>query len=145
MGHVELRREMDMGSTNLEEELRQLGDDLLAVAAITADAILNSVEMLRYKDEKRLLALTKSVEVVHARQFQIQRLAYSIRVAQLPYGHDLRLLTSIPDVCIELGRIGRYAQAIAELAARRDGLRLLLSLKLSRTWRAGLQTSCSVP
>jgi phosphate uptake regulator len=112
---------MEMASTNLQEELGQLGDELCALAAAAAEAVTNAAMMLQYNDAKAALALRKSSELINARRLQIQGRAYSVRVAQRPFGRDLRLLTSIPDVCKELDRIGWYAQAIAELAARRDG------------------------
>lgn len=121
LGYSRLPREMDMALTNLQEKRGQLSDALRGLAAVAADAIVHATMLLRYNDEATALILAKSNELIQLKLLETRDFTLALHAVQRPLGSDLRLLQAIPDVCRELDRIGWYAHAIAQLAARRDG------------------------
>lgn len=122
-----------MVSTDWEDGIRQLRDDLLAVADLTAEALRNAIAILRSRDKEAALAQAKSIELVHSRLVIDRNAALALLGAKRPEGRGKLILKALPDVCLQLDRIGWYAQGIVQLAARPDRLEapaLLVDLEL---------------
>lgn len=113
---------------SFEAEIQQLKDDLLVLADMVEQQIINAVDSLKRRD----IPLSKEVkeidEKVNSRRYAIEEQVLITIATQQPMAHDLRLLASILEIAGELERIGDYAKGIATINIRMGDEELLSPL-----------------
>lgn len=106
-----------MPRQTLDHKIQQLRDDVLVLASMVENAVLQSVEALKQQDVRLALEVYHQDQEVNARRFKIENdVIITIATQQPIMAGDLRLLASILEVAGELERMGDYAKGIAHIA-----------------------------
>jgi len=118
-----------MEHKTLRDQIRELEEDILTLSTWVANAVLTAITALRDDDLDAARDVIKKDIEINYRRFEIESAAIAVVATQQPVDHDLRVLTSIMDLCNELERIGDYAKGIANIQLRSNGLGLPKLLK----------------
>lgn len=118
-----------MEHKTLRDQIQELEEDMLALSSWVADAVLAAITALRDDDLEATHDVIKKDIEINYRRFEIESAAIAVVATQQPVEHDLRVLTSILDLCNELERIGDYAKGIANIHLRSGGLGMPKLLK----------------
>jgi len=98
-----------------ERELQRLQDEMVAMASMVEDAIVESVEILKRRDMRGARRLIARDEDINEKRFAIEADCLVAIATQQPMASDLRVLAAILDIVDELERIGDYAKGIATI------------------------------
>ena len=118
-----------MEHKTLKLQIQELQDDVVTLAKLVGDAVLIAATALKNDDLDTAQSVIKNDILINSLRFEIESGTIAIVATQQPEDHDLRHLTSIMDLCIELERIGDYAKGIANIHLRSGGLGLPKVLK----------------
>src|SRR5215510_1081328 len=113
-----------MSRTELDQKIHYAKDQLLLLGSMVEDAIYLSVKALKEHDFDSSQAVLENDQTINCKRFEIENAVLSVIVTQQPVARDLRVLTSVLDLCTELERIGDYAKGIAVINLRSGGLGL---------------------
>jgi phosphate transport system protein len=98
-----------------EQELQRLEDELLDMASLVQEAILESVETLRRRDFQGSERIIEQDEGINHKRYAIEQDCLVAIATQQPMAGDLRFLAAILNIITELERIGDYAKGIARI------------------------------
>jgi phosphate transport system protein len=105
-----------MTRANLDNRLRQLLDEILAMNSMVETATLQSIEALKNHDIELAKQIYYGDAQINARRFELENDCMITIATQQPIvAHDLRLVASILEVVAELERMGDYAKGIAKV------------------------------
>lgn len=96
--------------------LKDLQDDVLAMAGMVAKAIAESVEALKDRDIEKSKKIVKNDINVNRKRFEIEEKCIRIIATQQPMAGDLRVLASVINAITDLERIGDHAEGIAKIS-----------------------------
>ena len=118
-----------MDNKTLERQIQELQDDIKILASWVEDAVLTAATALKDNDLISARSVIKKDVTINSLRFEIESATIAVVATQQPDGHDLRVLTSIFDLCTELERIGDYAKGIANIHLRSGGIGMPKVLK----------------
>ena len=118
-----------MDNKTLKRQIQELEDDILILASWVGDATLIAATALKDDNPETSRSVMERDSLVNSLRYEIERSVVAVVATQRPVDHDLRLLTSILDLCTELERIGDYAKGIATIHLRSGGLGMPKVLK----------------
>ena len=98
-----------------ERELERLQNEMLAMASMVENAIVESVEILKHRDMEGSRRLIAQDRAINEKRFAIEADCLVAIATQQPMASDLRVLAAILDIVDELERIGDYAKGIANI------------------------------
>ncbi len=98
-----------------ERELQRLQDEMVAMANMVENAIVESVEILKRRDMRGARRLIARDQDINEKRFAIETDCLVAIATQQPMASDLRVLAAILDIVDELERIGDYAKGIATI------------------------------
>lgn len=98
-----------------ERELQRLQDEMVAMASMVENAIVESVEILKQRDMEGSRRLIAQDRAINEKRFAIEADCLVAIATQQPMASDLRTLAAILDIVDELERIGDYAKGIANI------------------------------
>ena len=98
-----------------ERELQRLQDEMMAMASIVENAIMESVKTLKQRDMEGSRRLIAQDHTINEKRFDIEADCLVAIATQQPMASDLRVLAAILDITTELERIGDYAKGIAKI------------------------------
>ncbi len=104
-----------MTRETFDRELQLLQDEMLVLASMVEDALIEAVDFLKKRDfegSRRIIAQDK---VINKKRFTIEEEVLVIIATQQPLAGDLRFLAAILEITSELERIGDYAKGIAKI------------------------------
>lgn len=104
-----------MMRTRLEEELRRVEGQVLALGAIVEKALLDSVEALVNRDLETSRRVIRDDRLINERRFVIESDILVLIATQQPIARDLRLLAAMLEINTELERTGDYAKGISRI------------------------------
>jgi phosphate transport system protein len=104
-----------MPRETFERNLQRLQDEVLALGNMVENAIVESVESLKQRDQARSQRLIAGDRVVNERRFAIESDALILIATQQPMATDLRVLAAVIEIAGELERIGDYAKGIGKI------------------------------
>ncbi|HEX2698112.1 MAG TPA: phosphate signaling complex protein PhoU [Anaerolineales bacterium] len=113
-----------MERATLDHEIGQLKDEMLILGALVEEAILGAATALKDHNEENALLIARRDALINSKRFETEGATIVVIATQQPVAHDLRVLTSILDLCTELERMGDYAKGIAVIQLRSGGLGL---------------------
>jgi phosphate transport system protein len=122
------RAEDIMLRKTFENEIQQVKDDVLLLGSMVEQAILNSVNAVKKRDNKASERLFAQDREINAKRFEIENKLMILIATQQPMAHDLRLLASCMEIISELERMGDYAKGIANINIRMGDVPLLKPL-----------------
>ena len=103
------------------EELRELGDSLLAMGDIVGAAVETAVSSLVSGDRERAQDLVDGDDRVNGLQAQITRDTLKLLATQQPMATDLREVLAVFSIAADLERMADHAKGICKIALRLDG------------------------
>ncbi len=113
----------------LDNQINEMNNQILVLAAKVEGAILTSVSALEDKDLAAARRIYQNDREINRQRIEIERQALITVATQQPLATDLRKLSSIIDIAGELERIGDYAKGIARIVMRLDSHPPLTQLK----------------
>ncbi len=107
-----------MPRDQFERELQELQGKMLAMASEVEKAIVDSVNILAYRDMDGARALVARDREINQQRFAIEAQCLVVVATQQPMASDLRIIAAILFIVNELERIGDYAKGIASINLR---------------------------
>jgi phosphate transport system protein len=104
-----------MAREAFERELERLQNEMVAMASMVENAIVESVEILKQRDMEGSRRLIAQDRAINEKRFAIEADCLVAIATQQPMASDLRVLAAILDIVDELERIGDYAKGIANI------------------------------
>ncbi len=104
-----------MAREAFERELERLQNEMVAMANMVENAIVESVEILKRRDIRAARRLIARDRDINEKRFAIETDCLVAIATQQPMASDLRVLAAILDIVDELERIGDYAKGIAKI------------------------------
>jgi len=98
------------------QELQRLEDEVVVLGSIVANAILDSVWVLRQPDGDEARRLIAGDREINCRRFSIEDGALTLIATQQPMARDLRVVAAVLEISTELERIGDYAKGNARIS-----------------------------
>jgi len=96
--------------------LKEVQDELGAMAALVATAIKSSIEALKARDIEASRLVVKNDVYINKKRFDIEEKCIRLIATQQPMAVDLRTLAAIINVITDLERIGDHAEGIAKIS-----------------------------
>lgn len=112
-----------------EQEMQEVKDDILLLASIVEDAVMESVQALKDNDLDRSHRVLTNDWLINRKRYEIETSIIVLMATQQPIAHDLRALAASLGVCTELERMGDYAKGIAVINLRSGGLSMPFILR----------------
>lgn len=107
-----------MGRTSFERELKRLQDEVVALGEMVERAIIESVEILKRRDQEAARHLIAADRSINEARFAIENDALVLIARQQPMAGDLRMITAVLEIATELERMGDYAKGIAKIVLK---------------------------
>jgi phosphate transport system protein len=128
-------------SRHFDQELGDLKQDLLRMAALAETAVGKSVESVANRDSDRAREVIIDDITLNRMELAIEEQAFKLLALRQPVATDLRLTVAAMRIATELERIGDQAVNIAERALElnsRPPLELPIDLKLMADMALGM-------
>ena len=107
-----------MARESLDRHLHHIQDEILLLGSMVEQAMMDALEALKQRDFNQARRIIKDDHLVNDKRFAIENAVLVLIATQQPVAHDLRMLTSILEVIVELERMGDYAKGVAQVALR---------------------------
>ncbi|MFC1936490.1 phosphate signaling complex protein PhoU [Chloroflexota bacterium] len=107
-----------MSRETLDRLENELMDDLIELCSMVIQSTLDSVAALKNRDISASRKIYDRDELINQKRFAIENDTITAIATQQPMATDLRVLTSILEISIELERMGDYAKGIAKINIR---------------------------
>ena len=111
-----LPKELLMPRINFQQQLVALKDKLLAMAALSQQALEFSVEAYATRDEGLSQHVKEIEKAINAAETSVDEMAYELLAKEQPMAIDLRFILSVIKINGDLERIGDQATNIAARA-----------------------------
>ena len=112
-----------MARTVLDKELQTVDTQVQRLGSLADHALSQALDALRSNDEHLAGVVVEADRTVDDAYLAIERRVFDILTTQQPLlGRDLRYLTSLPPITIDLERIGDEAVEIAQVVLRLTSL-----------------------
>jgi phosphate transport system protein len=98
---------------HFQQQLAELKDKLLAMAALSQEAVESSVGAYLQRDERLCQYVRKNETAINTAQREVDEMAYEILAKEQPMAVDLRFLLSVIKINADLERIGDQSMSIA--------------------------------
>ena len=105
-----------MPRATFERELHTIQDDLLLLGSMAQQALADSVEVLRNRDEEGAKRIIRGDQAINEKRFAIEADCLALIATQQPMAGDLRTLAAVLEIVTELERIGDYGKGIARIS-----------------------------
>lgn len=102
--------------TVFERHLRQLQDDMLLLASMVEEALIESVDVLESRSKVGARQVIVGDEWINEKRFAVESEVLTLIATQQPMASDLRTLAAILEIITELERMGDYAKGIAKIS-----------------------------
>lgn len=107
-----------MPRETFDRELKRLQDGLIAFGERVEKAIIQSVDVLKRRDEAAARELIAADHDLNKTRFALESDALVLIATQQPMAVDLRILAAVFEIATELERIGDYAKGIAKITLK---------------------------
>jgi len=97
------------------KSLKELEDELLSMGEMAINAIKGSVESLQKRDIEASKEIIKNDLLINKKRFEIEERCLLLIATQQPMAVDLRTITAILSIIIDLERIADHAEGIAKI------------------------------
>lgn len=105
-----------MVRTNIENQLDEIQDDILALASMVEKAITHAIDALRERDLEASQAVVAFDDVIDEKRFVIEERCVDFLALQQPAARDLRWVIALLHIAVELERMGDYAEGIGKIS-----------------------------
>lgn len=105
-----------MARASFDIHLHHLLDELLQLGGMVEKAIATSLHALKDRDLKTSERVVKEDDFVDRKRWDLEDRCLELMATQQPMAVDLRVLTTILHISVELERMGDYAEGIAKIS-----------------------------
>lgn len=105
-----------MARGNFEQQLQQLQEQLLILSSKVQGNLVLAATILQKSDEEGAQNLISGDAEINKAQVHIEQTCLGLIATQQPRAKDLRLITAVSAIAIELERINDYAKGIAKIS-----------------------------
>ena len=125
---------------NFEQQLHQLQEQLLILSSKVQGNLVLAATILQNSDEQGARNLIAADGAINAAQVCIEHTCLKLIATQQPRAKDLRLITAVSAIAIELERINDYAKGIAKISLTLDPVWLPTETSILREMAYRLQS-----
>ena len=111
-----------MPRIHFQQQLADLKDKILAMAALAQQAVQSAVEAYLQRDEALCAYVRENETAINAAQRELDEMAYELLAKEQPMAIDLRFILAVIKMNADLERIGDQSMSIAIRA--QDGMRM---------------------
>ena len=104
-----------MSQQTLEQRVRQLQEEVLALGGLIEEALIESVDLLRQSDLDTLDQLNDHGRQIHRQRLAIEMGCLSLIATRRPRDGDLHRLVAMVEIAAELEHIGEHARRVARV------------------------------
>lgn len=104
--------------TLLDQELKQLKDNIIRLASAAGQSIDEAMTALQNRDIAQAHQVVANDETINQLRYEIEEKALLILATQAPAASDLRAVIAAIHLAVEIERIGDHASGIARLVER---------------------------
>jgi phosphate transport system protein len=104
-----------MPRVDFDNDLKILQDEVLMLGSMVEKAIVRSLDALKNRDIGAAEIVVKHDDRIDRKRFELEERCIDLIATQQPMATDLRLITSIIHIAVELERMGDYAEGIAKI------------------------------
>ena len=104
--------------TAFDQELGNLRDNVLRLGSMVDEAIGQSIQALKERDQTMAQHVIAGDEVINELRFRIEEDCVAIIARQQPTAHDLRVIVAVMHIALELERMADHADGIATIVLR---------------------------
>jgi phosphate transport system protein len=101
---------------HFHRQLEELKDKLLAMAALSQQAVEYAVDAYLERDEKLVTFVRENETAINMAQRHVDEMAYELLAKEQPMAIDLRFILAVIKINADLERIGDQSMAIARRA-----------------------------
>jgi phosphate transport system protein len=101
--------------TGFTKELQELEDDVLLMGSMVDKAIERATESMESRDIELANRVVKEDMSINRKRYSIEEHCLNLIARQQPMAKDLRVISSVMHIIVELERIGDYAEGIAKI------------------------------
>ncbi|MGC9357721.1 MAG: phosphate signaling complex protein PhoU [Anaerolineae bacterium] len=101
--------------TTFDRELQYLQDEMLALASMVENALIEAVDCLKRRDFEGSRRIISEDHLINKKRFEMEEEVLALIATRQPMATDLRFLAAILEISGELERIGDYAKGIAKI------------------------------
>lgn len=102
--------------TNIENQLDEIQDEILALASMVEKAITHAIDALRERDLEASQAVVAFDDVIDEKRFVVEERCVDLLATQHPAARDLRWVIALLHIAVELERMGDYAEGIGKIS-----------------------------
>src|ERR1700728_2181099 len=99
--------------THFHQQLEQLKDKLLAMAALSQQAVEYAVDAYLERDERLVTFGRENEAAINMAQRDVDEMAYELLAKEQPMAIDLRFILSVIKINADLERIGDQSMSIS--------------------------------
>lgn len=107
--------------TRFEEQLKQLGNEMIQMSILIENAIQASIEAFFAQNTEIAKRIVLEDDLVDQAQKRIESICLQLLIQQQPVARDLRTITAALKMVTDMERIGDHAADIAELTIMMAG------------------------
>ncbi len=111
-----------MPRIHFQQQLAELKDKILAMAALAQQAVQSAVEAYLQRDEALCAYVRENERAINSAQRELDEMAYELLAKEQPMAIDLRFILAVIKMNADLERIGDQSMSIAIRA--QDGMRM---------------------
>lgn len=100
---------------SLEEDLRELEEKLLKLASLSKDALAKAMKALVYQDQDLAKEVINDDDILDDLTIELDRRCVEVIARRQPLASDLRTITTIMKMIVDLERVGDLAVNIARI------------------------------
>lgn len=104
-----------MTRPTFDKSLRDLQDEVLIMGAMVDKALDRAVDSLKRKDLELAQRVVSDDALVNRKRYDIEEMCLTLIATQQPMARDLRIVSSVMHVIVDLERMGDYAAGIAKI------------------------------
>jgi phosphate transport system protein len=106
-------QEVELPRIHFHQQLAELKDKLLAMAALSQQAVESAVDAWLQRDERLCQYVRENERAINTAQREVDEMAYELLSREQPMAIDLRFILAVIKINADLERIGDIAVSIA--------------------------------
>lgn len=104
-----------MARPAFDKSLRELQDEVLTMGSMVDKAAERAVDSLKRKDLDLAQQVVLNDSIINRKRYEIEEKCLALIATQQPMARDLRVVSSVMHVIVDLERMGDYAAGIAKI------------------------------
>jgi phosphate transport system protein len=105
-----------MTRLGFEKQLAEVQEDMLVMAGMVRDAILQGIEALKLRDVALARRIIENDIHINTKRYETEEKCIELISLQAPLASDLRTIISVLHITVDLERMGDHAEGIAKIA-----------------------------